>query len=97
MLEEAEHIRRHVYDKKSFKSKLDEMQEFHTIIPPHLILDQLDENFTYGELRARIEETRTKSGHLAADKEMLFIQMMWVSFLFIMKLIFHWIRPFRRE
>ena len=79
MLEEAEHIRRHVYDKKSFKSKLDEMQEFHTIIPPHLILDQLDENFTYGELRARIEETRTKSGHLAADKEMLFIQMMWLA------------------
>ena len=28
MLEEAEHIRRHIYDKESFKSKLDEMKDF---------------------------------------------------------------------
>ena len=33
MLEEAEHIRRYVYDKESFKSKLDEMKDIHAIIP----------------------------------------------------------------
>ncbi len=79
MLEEAEHIRRHVYDKKSFKSKLDEMQDFHTIIPPDMILDRLDDNFTYGELRACIDDVRSKSGSLVADKEMLFNQMMWLA------------------
>ena len=50
MLEEAEHIRRHVYDKKSFQSKLEDMQEFHGIIPSELILDKLNNKFTYGEL-----------------------------------------------
>jgi predicted GH43/DUF377 family glycosyl hydrolase len=79
MLEEAEHIRRHVYDKKAFRSKLDEMQDFHTIIPPEIILDLLGDNFTYGELRAVIHEARTRSEHLAADKEMLFNQMMWLA------------------
>jgi predicted GH43/DUF377 family glycosyl hydrolase len=79
MLEEAEHIRRHVYDKESFKIKFGEMQNFHTLIPPDLILDQLGENFTYGELRACIDNARAKSGTLAADKEMLFNQMMWLA------------------
>ena len=51
LLEEAEHIRRHVYDKASFKSKLDEMEDFQGIIPSGLILDKLGEKFTYGELR----------------------------------------------
>lgn len=32
MLEEAEHIRRHVYNKKTFRSKLEEMQNVHTLI-----------------------------------------------------------------
>jgi len=78
MLEEAEHIRRHVYHKESFISKLSEMQDFHTIIPPELILDKLGETFTYGELRECIDEIR-KSPHLAADKEMLINQIMWLA------------------
>jgi beta-1,2-mannobiose phosphorylase / 1,2-beta-oligomannan phosphorylase len=76
-LEEAESIRRHIYDKESFKSKLDEMGS-HTIIPYDLILDRLKDKFTYGELRACIEEAR-KTLHLASDKEMLFNQIMWVA------------------
>jgi len=79
MLEEAEHIRRHVYDKESFKSKLEEMQNFHTIMPPDIILGKLGDNFTYGELRACIEEVRKESDTLIADKEMLFNQMMWLA------------------
>lgn len=79
MLEEAEQIRRFIYDKKSFKSKFEEMQNFHTIIPPDLILDKLNDTFTYGELRACIDDVRTNSGSLAADKEMLFNQMMWLA------------------
>jgi beta-1,2-mannobiose phosphorylase / 1,2-beta-oligomannan phosphorylase len=78
MMEEAEHIRRHIYDKESFRSKLDEMQDFHTIIPPGLILDKLHDKFTYGELRQCIEEGR-KALHLAADKELLFNQIIWLA------------------
>ena len=78
MLEEAEHIRRHTYNKKSFAHKLDDMQEVHSIIPPLLILDKLKEEFTYSELRKCIEEAR-KSAHLALDKEYLFNQIIWLA------------------
>lgn len=78
MLEEAEHIRRHIYDKESFKSKLDEMKDFQGIIPSGLILDKLNDKFTYGELYRCIEEDR-KSIKLAPDKEMFFNQIMWLA------------------
>jgi beta-1,2-mannobiose phosphorylase / 1,2-beta-oligomannan phosphorylase len=77
MLEEAEHIQRHVYNKESFQSKLDEM-DIHTIIPSALILDKLNDKFTYGELCKCIEEGR-KALHLAADKEILFNQIIWLA------------------
>jgi predicted GH43/DUF377 family glycosyl hydrolase len=78
MLEEAEHIRRHIYDKESFRSKLEEMQDFHAIIPSDLILNKLNDKFTYSELRNCIEEAR-KTLHLASDKEILFDQIMWLA------------------
>ncbi len=78
MMEEAEHIRRHIYDKESFKSKLDEMQVIHSIIPSGLILDKLKDKFTYGELRECIEDAR-KTLHLASDKEILFNQIIWLA------------------
>ncbi|WP_319478845.1 glycoside hydrolase family 130 protein [uncultured Draconibacterium sp.] len=78
MLEEAKHIRRYVYEKDAFKSKLNEMKDFHAIIPPGLILDKLNDTFTYGELRDCIKEGR-KSLHLAADKEILFNQIIWLA------------------
>jgi hypothetical protein len=40
LLEEAEHIRRHIFHKESFKRKLGEMQDFHAGIPSALILDK---------------------------------------------------------
>jgi len=78
MLEEAEHIRRYVYDKESFRVKLDNMQDSHTIIPSGLILDKLNDKFTYGELRECIEEAR-KTLHLASDKEILYNQILWLA------------------
>jgi hypothetical protein len=58
MLEEAEYIQRYIYDKKSFKRKLDEMQDFHTAIPYDEILDKLNDNFTYIEIQTCIEEAK---------------------------------------
>jgi beta-1,2-mannobiose phosphorylase / 1,2-beta-oligomannan phosphorylase len=78
MLEEAEHIRRHIYDKESFRSKLDEMQDFLAIIPSGFILDKLNDKFTYSELKSCVEEAK-KTLHLAADKEILFNQIIWLA------------------
>jgi predicted GH43/DUF377 family glycosyl hydrolase len=77
MLEEAEHIRRHVYDKVSFNRKLEEMN-FHTIIPSGIILNKLNDQFTYSELRNCIEDVK-KSLHLAADKKLLFNEIIWLA------------------
>lgn len=77
MLEEAKQIRRHVYDKESFKRKLDEM-DFHAIIPSELILDRLKDHFTYGELWACIEEAK-ESVHMAVEKEIMFNQIIWLA------------------
>ena len=78
LLEEAEHIRRHVYVKESFRSKLDEMQDFHDIIPPGLILDKLNDKFTNGELRKCVE-VAGNTLHLAHEKEALFNQIIWLA------------------
>lgn len=78
MLEEAEHIRRHVYNKESFSHKLEEMQNVHGIIPSGLILNKLKDEFTYGELRRCIEDAR-KAYHLVSDKELLFNQIIWLA------------------
>jgi predicted GH43/DUF377 family glycosyl hydrolase len=54
------------------------MLEFHTIIPNDLIMDKLPDKFTYGELRNAISEARATL-HLAADKELLFNQIIWLA------------------
>jgi predicted GH43/DUF377 family glycosyl hydrolase len=54
------------------------MKDFQGIIPSGLILDKLNDKFTYGELYRCIEEDR-KSLHLAAYKEMFFNQIMWLA------------------
>jgi predicted GH43/DUF377 family glycosyl hydrolase len=78
MLEEAQHIRKHIYDKASFKNKLDEMKDIHSLIPSGIILDKLNDKFTYGELRDYIKDARNTL-HLATDKEILFNQIMWLA------------------
>lgn len=78
MLEEAEHIRRYIYDKESFKSKLSEMQDFQAVIPYDLILDKLNDNFTYVELQTCIEEAR-KNIKLTSENDILLNQIMWLA------------------
>ncbi len=78
MREEAEHIRRHIYDKASFKSKLEEMHDFYPLFPSGSIFDKLKDKFTYGELRACVEDARNTL-HLPADKEILLNQIIWLA------------------
>src|SRR5664280_2965701 len=58
MLAEAERIKRHIYNKKSFIKKLDEMHDFNNKISPVFVLEKLGDSFTYGKLKKAVEETR---------------------------------------
>jgi predicted GH43/DUF377 family glycosyl hydrolase len=51
-------IRRHIYDKKRFLTKLAEMNIKKDVIT--LVMDQLDESFNYGQLQAAIAKTLKK-------------------------------------
>jgi predicted GH43/DUF377 family glycosyl hydrolase len=78
MLDEAEVVKRYVYDKNAFMSKLDEMQNFNNLVPPALVFDSLGDSFTYGELERCVKDTRL-SLDLSASKEMLLNQIMWLA------------------
>jgi predicted GH43/DUF377 family glycosyl hydrolase len=78
MLAEAERIKRHIYNKKSFIKKLDEMSDFNNKIPPVFVLEKLGDSFTYGELKRAVEETR-KTHHLSLNKKLIIDQMMWLA------------------
>jgi predicted GH43/DUF377 family glycosyl hydrolase len=57
MLESPEHIRNHIYKKKSFRKKLNEMQDVSCVAYP-LLMEKLTETFTYEELKRYVRETR---------------------------------------
>ena len=78
MLAEAERIKRHVYNKKLFVKKLDEMHDFDNKISPLFVLEKLGDSFTYGELKRAIEEIR-KTHNLTANKELIINHMMWLA------------------
>jgi len=78
MLDEAEYIKRHIYNKESFIRKLNEMQYFDNTFSPALVLEKLGDNFTYGELKRCVDETRKKF-QSSATKELLLNQIMWLA------------------
>jgi beta-1,2-mannobiose phosphorylase / 1,2-beta-oligomannan phosphorylase len=78
MLAEADRISKHVYNKKSFIKKLDEMCEFFNKLSPMFVLEKLDESFTYDELKRALEETR-KTHQLSPKKELIMSQVMWLA------------------
>jgi predicted GH43/DUF377 family glycosyl hydrolase len=78
MLEEASHILRHTYNKASFRSKLDEMEDFNTMVASGKILDKLKEKFTYDDLIYCIDQAREEL-KLPVDKEILLNQIIWLA------------------
>ena len=78
MLAEAERIKRHIYNKKSFIKKLDEMRDFNNKISPIFVLEKLGDNFTYGELKRTIEETEV-THQLSPDKKLIINEMLWLA------------------
>lgn len=78
MLAEAERIKKHVYNRKSFIEKLDEMSTFNNKISPLFVLEKLGDNFTYGELKRTIEETKI-THQLSPDKKLIINEMLWLA------------------
>jgi len=78
MLAEASRIKRHIYNKKSFIRKLDEMRDFDNKLSPVFVLEKLGDKFTYGELKKAVEETR-KTHKLTPNKELIINQMVWLA------------------
>jgi predicted GH43/DUF377 family glycosyl hydrolase len=78
LLDEAEVITRHIYDKESFMKKLDEMQSFNNIVPAALVLDELGDKFTYGDLKKCVQNARNNL-EMSAAKELLLSEIMWLA------------------
>lgn len=75
---EADRIKRNLYDKKSFIKKLEDMQNSHSKMPPKVILEKLNDVFTYGELRKCIQEKKTTLDLAAIDEQYL-DQITWLA------------------
>jgi len=58
MLDEPERVEQYVYDKKSFQNKLNIMKFYDNTLPPSVVLDQLDDTFTFKDLRKVINKTK---------------------------------------
>jgi predicted GH43/DUF377 family glycosyl hydrolase len=78
MLEEAEHVRRHVYEKSSFRNKLNEMHIFLTSLSVDAVLDKLNDSFTYGELR-RCVDAYKNTIELNTDAGVQLNQIIWLA------------------
>jgi len=78
MLAEAERIKRHIYDKKSFIRKLDEMSDFDNKISPIFVLEKLGDSFTYGELKRAVEEIED-THQISPNRKLIINQMMWLA------------------
>jgi predicted GH43/DUF377 family glycosyl hydrolase len=78
MLAEAARIKRHIYSKKSFIKKLDEMRDFDNKLSPLFVLEKLADRFTYGELKKAVDDTR-KNHQLPLNKELIVGQMLWLA------------------
>ncbi len=77
MLDEAENIIRHNYDKKLFKKELFALQDKKKKITSS-VFSNLDKNFPYGELERRVKETKEKL-ELSATDEIKINQIMWLA------------------
>jgi len=78
MLDEAETIQKHIYDKETFIQKLNEMQSFNSLLPLNDILKPCNEQFSYGELKKCISDAKRKL-KLSHAKEMLMNEIIWLA------------------
>lgn len=78
MLDEAEKVVKHVYNKQAFKNKLEEMKFYDHTLSPLVILDKLDDQFTYKELKKVVEDTR-RTYPFSEIETLTLEQIMWLA------------------
>jgi len=69
-------VKRHVYNKKTFLQKLDEMHIHKDVVG--MVMDRLKDKFIYGELQASLEKTK-KSVKLTPSKEKVLNAINWLA------------------
>lgn len=77
-LNEAEKVVQHVYDKKSFKNKLDMMKFYDNTLPPSEIIKHLDDKFTFKELRIILNKTK-KTYPFPRKQTLTIDQILWLA------------------
>jgi len=77
MLDEADNITRHIYNKTSFIAELSELQHNNKKITSK-VFSRLGDDFTYGELERAVKETKTEQ-HISTAKSLLLNQIMWLA------------------
>jgi len=77
MLDEAENIKRHIYNKTAFTTELNELQDNNKRISSK-VFSKLGENFTYGELARSVKETKQEL-ELSTSKERQLNQILWLA------------------
>lgn len=77
MLESPEHTKNHIYHKKSFRRKLNEMRN-RASVAYDVMMEKLTDSFTYEELKRYVKETRE---HIHQDPESLILlnEVMWLA------------------
>lgn len=78
MLDEPEKVNQYVYDKQSFKNKLEIMNFPDNTLPPTVVLDQLEDSFTFEQLKKIIEKTE-KTFKTSEKKTLTLKQIMWLA------------------
>jgi len=78
LLEEAKSIKQHVYDKQSFRNKLDEMKFYDKTLSPSVILDQLNDRFTYSDLKKCVDDIK-KNYQFSETKTLTLEQIIWLA------------------
>lgn len=78
MLDEPEKVTQFVYDKKSFKNKLEEMKFYDNTLPPSVILEKLDDSFSFKDLKQVVDETK-KTYTFSEKKTLSLDQIMWIA------------------
>ncbi len=77
MLDEAEEIKRFIYEKKLFIAELNEIQN-NSVEISSSVFSKLGDTFTYGELERSVKETK-KELKSSAYKEYHYNQIMWLA------------------
>lgn len=78
MLAEAERVKRNLYHKQTFFKKLDEMSVFNNKVFQLFVLEILNDEFTYGELKRAIDKIKV-SRKLSPKRQTMLDEMLWLA------------------